>query len=189
MGDEPKFDLAAQAIVKENEELKVKLAQYEASETASGKKFTETEQELERFRTKETMRSFTEKKETILSPYREDAKAGKLAPVIVDKIELFLDNQKVSFKEGDGLNLSSDLTFEIVKAYSEKLPKDETSQNTSEGDGSETPDVVLERENAKLRAASPDMTWEKADEMLMLTQPKIYTDYFKWSNNIAQGGV
>lgn len=196
MTDAEKIALAeAQALVKKNAELEVAIAGFKASEEANianaekAAKFAEIEKELEKFRAAETERSFNEKKEEVLKTYREDSKAGKLAPAIVDKVAAFLDGQKATFKDGDVLTLTPELALEVGKAYSDTLDKGESSHDQGDGDGGETPDIILERENAKLRAASPGMTWEQADEMVMLTQPKIYKDYFNWSNNIAQGGA
>jgi len=178
---------ATEAIVDENKELKVQLADMKAKETDSSTKFSDTDAELKRYKAKETERSFSDKKEEILKVYREDSKAGKLAPAIVDKIEKFLDEQKTTFSDGDNLSISPELAREVGKGYAEKL---DTKEQTSDGDrdeNEETPDILLDREIAKVQAANAGLSWEEADALVWQTHPKLYSDYQDWSKDIALG--
>jgi len=187
MGDEPKTDLAAEALVKKNAELEAELAEFKAKDVKTASKFTDTEKELNQYKAKETERSFADKKESILKEYTEDAKAKKLAPAIVEKISVFLDSQKATFKEGDELSISPELAREVGKAYADGLPDGESAKDDGDEDNTDTPDMILDQEIAKVRASNSDLSWEDADELVMQSQPKMYAEYQTWANNIAQG--
>jgi len=187
MSDEVKTDLAAEALVKKNADLEAELAQLKAKDSETASKFTDAEKELNQYKAKETERSFADKKESILKEYTEDAKAKKLAPAIVEKISVFLDSQKATFKEGDELSISPELAREVGKAYADGLPDGESAKDDGDEDNTDTPDMILDQEIAKVRASNSDLSWEDADELVMQSQPKMYAEYQTWANNIAQG--
>ena len=192
MSDAKYTDAAGDALAAENKRLK---DDAEAAKTALADskdkdvKLTDAEKELAQYKTKETERSFTEKKEAILKQYNEDAKAGKLAPAIVDKVTAYIDGQKATFSEGTELFLSPELAQEVGKAYAEKLDKSESaSDGGRELDQGETPDMALSREIAVVMAGNSGLSYMDADAIVMTTKPKVYADYQEWSNKVAMGG-
>ena len=189
MPDEQKDTAATQAILDKNRELEAKIAKLEAKDADNSTKFNDNEKVIAEYKAKETERSFGEKKETILKAYKEDSKAGKLPPIIVDKIEKHLDEQKVVFTENTALSISPELAREVGQAYSEKLDKQERAHDTDSNYSDDTPDKILEQEIAKVMATNSNLSWMEADNLVLRSQPIIYSEYQRWADDIAEGRV
>jgi hypothetical protein len=171
--DMTEMNQAAADTARENAELK--------------QKFSDAERKLQEMTQRETERAFAEQKAAILGPYKDDAKAGKIMPAIVDELERSIDAQRQSFT--GTIQISADLARRIATGYTEAL---QTGDSASDGDtqaNDSTPDVRVSHEIAKIRAAAPNIDYLAAEKMAMDANPVLFREYHQWTVDIAEGRV
>ena len=169
-----------------NKELEKKFTDAQADLIKEKGLVKDRDAKLKEYEQKEIERAFTEQRAEILKDYKEDAKAGKLMPALVGKIETHLDSQKITFTEDSQLSLSPELVREVAKAYRD-LPSKETA--LSDGETVEAdPSEIIRMEVAKTRQKT-GMSFADAEEAVFDANPAMWKDYVKWTDDISAGRI
>lgn len=148
-------------------------------------KSSESEKELSKFREIENDRRFSAEKEKLLAPYKEQVKIGKLPPMMMNKLETAIDEQRQSFSENSRLMLAANIINDIAAAYNETLPAREQAHDARE-DNIELSDVSkkVDIETRKIMA-STNKDYIEASDAVFRANPELEREYIEWTNKIS----
>lgn len=187
-GKPVKSDPAVVKILEDNDQLRTNYTDIKSKNEALKKENDAKEAELEGYRKQSLEVKFTQQRDKILAPYKEDVEKMALMPAVYDKIVSCLDGQKSGFKQDTTLVINPELAREIAQAYSERVPNKEQCEGGGAGEGGngggDAPDEILAREIKKTQSQFK-MTYSEAADHLQLTNPKIWKDYHEWTDKVS----
>lgn len=172
----------------EKNEATERLLELERQLLAEKTRAAELEAKNNRLQASESDRQFADDKEKFLSKYRDEVKAGKLKPAVLDKLSAHIDAQKGKYSE-NGIQFSAELVDELSKGYAESLPANESASDNGKNteDEHKTPDKKVEEHVYSIMAKNSNLDYIAAADLSFKTNPELWREYYAFANHVHRG--
>lgn len=189
MPDEPIKTAAEEAIVKENATLKQQYSDSQSALQTEKENSEAKDKELAKYKQQAVTNRFSDEKQRVLQPFRDQVEKGRLMPAMLTKLEDCLDAQKAGFSEESVLTITPELTIELSEAYQQSMPGQEgAGGGAAGGDDGSAPDDKFELEVKKVQAQHAHMSYKQASDFVAMSQPVLLKEYSEWKDSVSNLG-